>query len=75
MHKKAAATLSLTVITSLLYLIRVLDALPSLQLSQQSLAVSALQRVCSPTGIALMSDEWMWIDHCDRTACMSRVLH
>lgn len=56
-HKTVAATLSLAVITSLPRLRRVLDALPSLQLSRQSLAVSALRRVCSPTGTALMAGD------------------
>lgn len=36
---------------------RLLDALPSLRLSRQSLAVSALSRVCSPSGNALMADD------------------
>lgn len=42
---------------------RLLDALPSLRLSRQSLAVSALSRVCSLGGNALMADdELMRID-------------
>lgn len=56
-HKRVSTTPSFTVIMSLLYLWTILDVLPSLQLSWQSLAASALWQLCSPSGNIVTVDD------------------